>query len=128
MVRRAAVLALWLHVAHAFCPPGVLHAHIPSLQPRRAPEARRSAALHCAAHRASTAPARSATWTMQARSDGMDWGPQVRGLEGKVCLVTGASTGIGQGIATALGEQGAKVRQCCFVNVRPCDCTSPCRR
>eukprot|EP00802_Teleaulax_amphioxeia_P014900 Tamp_14979.p1 GENE.Tamp_14979~~Tamp_14979.p1 ORF type:complete len:404 (-),score=63.82 Tamp_14979:371-1426(-) len=46
---------------------------------------------------------------MQARSDGMDWGPQVRGLEGKVCLVTGASTGIGQGIATALGEQGAKV-------------------
>ena len=30
-------------------------------------------------------------------------------LVGKICLVTGASRGIGRGIALALGEQGATV-------------------
>lgn len=39
----------------------------------------------------------------------MDWGAEVKGLRGRVCLVTGASQGIGKGIAIALGEQGATV-------------------
>jgi glucose 1-dehydrogenase len=33
----------------------------------------------------------------------------MRGLKGKVAIVTGASSGIGQGIATRLGREGARV-------------------
>ncbi len=41
-------------------------------------------------------------------------------LEGKVALVTGANTGLGQGVALALAEAGADINQ-----VSPADQTSP---
>lgn len=46
---------------------------------------------------------------MQLTAPSMKWGPTVKELQGRVCLVTGASQGIGKGIAIALGEQGATV-------------------
>lgn len=33
----------------------------------------------------------------------------MRGIKGKVAIVTGASSGIGQAIATRLGSEGARV-------------------
>mmetsp|Transcript_2219 Transcript_2219/g.4031 ORF Transcript_2219/g.4031 Transcript_2219/m.4031 type:complete len:401 (-) Transcript_2219:71-1273(-) len=46
---------------------------------------------------------------MQLGDKAMEWGPAVKELQGKVCVVTGASKGLGKGIAIALGEQGATV-------------------
>lgn len=45
----------------------------------------------------------------QAFAAKMDWGAGSRTLEGKVCVVSGATRGVGKGIALGLGEQGATV-------------------
>ena len=34
-------------------------------------------------------------------------------LDGKVAVVTGANTGLGQGMSVALAQAGAKVVECC---------------
>mmetsp|Transcript_102185 Transcript_102185/g.192278 ORF Transcript_102185/g.192278 Transcript_102185/m.192278 type:complete len:403 (-) Transcript_102185:99-1307(-) len=54
-------------------------------------------------------PSAATSFQMQLGANAMQWGPAVKELQGKVCVVTGASTGIGKGIAIALGEQGATV-------------------